>query len=205
MAKTQMDKDMDAIFSGDVKNGRLALVTMAKIVTDLGATRNSDPMRRFCTKARNHHHQNFTAVMGLLVRLAYGEKQVVMAKDDKHATGTSVKLKFQGERQPGNAWSLVTKAIQGGKVYNDRALLKSVREYLKPDAVEATPDQNLEKLGAKLDLVIKWIGKEASEIGMERAINEFRNRFKEAGLTVVNDPAEVVDLEEHVAREAVNA
>ena len=56
MAKTQIDKDTDAIFASDVKIGKLALVTMAKLVTDLAATRNSDPMRRFISKARNHHH-----------------------------------------------------------------------------------------------------------------------------------------------------
>jgi hypothetical protein len=127
MAKTQMDKDMDAIFASDTRTGKLALTTMAQLVIDLAGTRNSDPLRRFITKARNHHHATFTNVINLLVRCYFGEKMVVATKDDSHPTGTSVKLKFDGNPVAKNGWGMVIGAIEAGKSYNDRAFLKQLR------------------------------------------------------------------------------
>lgn len=214
MAKSEIDKLMDAVFSSDVRTGKTALVVMDRIVTDIGKTRNTDPLRRFMSKARNHHHQNFTAVMGLLLRLAYGEKAIVATKDDKHPTGTNVKIKWSGERPVSNFYHVtIAKAVEGGKPYNDKALLKTIRDYLKPDAVgKMTLDDQAKVLDTKLGNVVKWLGNEAPDVSIERAVNAFRAALKDAfptGRTVYQPEGDddgdeednVLDLDTYTADE----
>lgn len=201
MAKTQIDKDMDAIFASDVKTGKLALVTMAKLVTDLAATRNSDPMRRFISKARNHHHNNFSVVMTKLIRVYFGDKKVVAAKDENHPTGTSIKLKFDGNPGPSNGWGIVTSAIEKGVAYNDRAFVKKLTEALTPEKSALEYEAQVVKLDTRLDNLIKWMEKEASLLNPSLVSSHLAQKLKDyRASTPVNDEetAEVVDIEDAI-------
>jgi hypothetical protein len=201
MAKTQMDKDMDAIFRSDTNTGKLALTTMAQLVIDLAGTRNSDPLRRFITKARNHHHATFTNVINLLIRCYFGDKMLTHAKDDAHPTGTSVKFKFDGNPVAKNGWGMVIGAIQAGKSYNDRAFLKQLREHLSPEKVDAAVEAQVVAIQRKAVNLVKYLGTDAKDVSIERVIAELRQAWKDEHPTgiVSRNPtasAEVIEIED---------
>lgn len=208
MAKTEMDKNIDAIFASDVRTGKLALVTMAKLVTDLAETRNSDPMRRFISKARNHHHNNFALIITKLIRLYFGDKMVIAGKDDTHPTGTSIKLKFSGNPKPKNTWSLVVEAIQKQQAYNDRTFIKKVNEMLAPEKVDPIYEQQVVKVQARVLQDIKFLTTVAKDVSFERYVAELRQAWKDetGGITVGRNPTtttatpetNIVDIDDKV-------
>jgi hypothetical protein len=207
MAKTQMDKDMDAIFSSDIRTGKLALVTMAQLVTDLAATRNSDPLRRFTSKARNHHHNNFSVVMTKLIRVYFGDKMVVATKDDTHPTGTNIKLKFTGNPAPSNGWGIVTAAIAKNQAYNDRAFLKQVTEAISPTKGELAIEAQVVAVQKRAENLVKFMGKEAQDVSIERAIAELRQAWKDAYPTgsTVRPTADIVEYDDTLVEEIIAA
>jgi uncharacterized protein YwbE len=196
MAKTQMDKDVDAIFSSDIRTGKLALVTMAQLVTDLASTRNSDPLRRFISKARNHHHNNFSVVMTKLIRVYFGDKMVVATKDDTHPTGTNVKLKFTGNPAPNNGWGFVTAAIEKGQAYNDKAFLKIINEHLAPDDKVLAYEAQVVAVEKRAANIVKFLSTEACDVSIERAIAALRQAWKDEHPTGI--VSNVVDIDDDV-------
>ena len=183
-----IDQQIDKVFSTEVNVGRTACALMYSIVENLGKTRNSDPLRRFLTKAREHPHRGFQTVMGLFIRAYFGEKMVVAKEDKKHPTGTSVVLKFEGTKGPANHWGIVTKHVETKGHYADKEFLKTLREAVNPDE-EKTLDLSAqeEAIKKRVKNLIKFRDDEANAIGLEKMVNMLRQIYKDQHPTLVED------------------
>lgn len=199
--KTEFEKQIDAVFSNDLNRGKKALVLMDKIITDLAATRNSDPLRRFWNKAIKHHHNNYSVVMGACLRLYFGDKAIILKKDDNHATGVACKLKFDGNPAPRNGYGFVSAAVLAGKAYNDKAFIKQIREHLKPEKPALDLEKQKEFVGGRIDSIIKAMDKEAPDVSLAYALERFKREWNAShveantNVPIENDEAEVVELD----------
>lgn len=199
-----IEDQINAIFRNDLNSGKQAMVLMANIVTDLAATRNSDPLRRFMTKARGHAHNNYKVVMGLLIRCYFGDKMVTATPDEKHPTGTNVTLKFSGNPAPRNLWGFVTKHVDNGGHYNDRAFLKNLREHLNPDEEKQLMIGEME-VGARKRMknLVKWIEENANLLPPSWLVTQLETVLKDEGykgpaLPTTTKSADVINMDEVV-------
>lgn len=139
--------------------------------------------------------------MTKLIRVYFGDKKVVAAKDENHPTGTSIKLKFDGNPGPSNGWGIVTSAIEKGVAYNDRAFVKKLTEALTPEKSALEYEAQVVKLDTRLDNLIKWMEKEASLLNPSLVSSHLAQKLKDyRASTPVNDEetAEVVDIEDAI-------
>jgi hypothetical protein len=205
MAKRELtvDQQIDAVFKTETTNGAAAAALMFDIVENLAKTRNSDPLRRFMSKARKHSHNGFKSVMGLFVRAYFGDKMVVAKDDPKHPTGTSVTLKFSGNPGPRNHWGLVRAHVEGKGHYLDREFLKTLREALNPDD-EKTLDLSEQEVAAKRRIknVIKFVDEEATSLGLEKLVNMLRQEWKDSHPTLVTPTTNVTSIDDLIEANA---
>lgn len=197
MAQVKAPKLFDRIGSywdSRTANGRDGLILLDECIRRTASKdRDWDALARFVARA---NMSNNAAKVKKIIRAAFGN-QIVFSLDKKHAAGGRFELKWEGpfNLQGSNTYSVVKRAIEQGKSWDDKAFLADLSKVLpevpKPDKTvdAATQTKEAKALAAKLK-VLRDAGFDLGALVREAqsllAANPQANADKSVGKKVVN-------------------
>lgn len=151
MAQAKLFDRIGSYWDSRQANGRDGLILLDECIRRTASKdRDWDALARFVARA---NMSNNAAKVKKIIRAAFGN-QIVFKLDKKHAAGGTFELKWQGpfNLQGSNTYSVVKRAIEQGKSWDDKAFLlelgKVLPEIEKP--VKEIDDKEEEKIVAAL-------------------------------------------------------
>ena len=192
MAQLKAPKLFDRIGSywdSRTANGRDGLVLLDECIRRTASKdRDWDALARFVARA---NMSNNAAKVKKIIRAAFGN-QIVFKLDKKHAAGGRFELKWEGpfNLQGSNTYSVVRKAIEQNKSWDDKAFLlelgKVLPEVVKP--VKEIDDKEEEKIVAAL--AKKFIELQQKGVNPQDIVRRAQAKFiAEIGQPVKGEPA----------------
>lgn len=129
---TSLNKEMDAFFKALAKGEALGLPLIVKAVTNLAEHKNATPASALYSRFKQRG-QGEEAIFGLYLRAFFGEKIVKVKKSDNANMPYKITADgFVKGVKPRNSWGLIVEAVEAGKAFNSKSLIKKLREELSP-------------------------------------------------------------------------
>ena len=191
-----LERQIDAFFSGKAKSGRNGLQIMHNAIMQIAQHGNTDPATRMIAKAEAESKVSAATVKTVFrhaVNAYFGDKMVIFRKDTNRRIGWACTLKFkvpEGEVvvPQTNHYGLFTEALEKGTRYDDKDFVKAVREAMSPK-----PEKTVEDKRAALPKTVHAGVQKAkeAEVGLEAYLNMVRADWKGAEVpTLTTAPVE---------------
>jgi hypothetical protein len=150
VTNVSLNKEMDAFFKALAKGEALGLPLIHKAIVNLAEHKNTTPASALYSRfvARGQKEET---IFALYIRAYFGDKVVKVSKTDNANMPYKITADgFVKGVKPRNSYGLLVQALEEGKAFNSKTLIKKLREELSP---KATPTEEAAKEAARKAVV----------------------------------------------------
>lgn len=150
VTNTTLNKEMDAFFKALAKGEALGLPLINRAIVNLAEHKNTTPASALYSRFKQRG-QGEETIFALYIRAYFGDKVVKVSKTDNANMPYKITADgFVKGVKPRNSYGLLVQALEEGKAFNSKSLIKKLREELSP---KATPTEEAAKEAARKAVV----------------------------------------------------
>ena len=145
-----LNKEMNTFFKALAKGEALGLPLIHKAIVNLADHKNTTPASALYSRFKQRG-QGEETIFTLYIRAYFGDKVVRVSKTDNANMPYKITADgFVKGVKPRNSYGLLVQALEEGKAFNSKSLIKKLREELSP---KATPTEEAAKEAARKAVV----------------------------------------------------